>query len=174
MFSANDGYKFTYKTSKQANDGDLIFLRHIYTFKSRKKQSYIVYVDQYSEIQVCAVKFFLKSHRHSPKKYQLKTGLHEMPGLISTCVNIMLDMYAKNKSLSFGFIGANDENESVENTKRFRLYRAIMIRIFTPAKFKHLAYTEKSAYLMLNRENEQSKPSLQSDVETFFRKYYVI
>lgn len=35
-----------------------------------------------------------------------------MQGLISTCINIILAEYAQNMLLSFGFIGANDENEN--------------------------------------------------------------
>ncbi len=59
MFSAKDGYEYKALTHKKERDGKLEFLRYMYSFKSRKNQSYIVYVDLYSEIQVCAVKFFL-------------------------------------------------------------------------------------------------------------------
>ncbi len=97
-----------------------------------------------------------------------------MPGIVSTCINIMLDLYAQNPLFSFGFIGANSENEEKENTKRFRLYKAIMMRIFSPSKFRHLGYDKESAYLMLSRANEKNNPSLQMEIEAFFQKHYVI
>lgn len=39
-------------------------------------------------------------------------------------------LYKGNPHASFGFIGANMQNESIVNTKRFRVYRRLMATYF--------------------------------------------
>ena len=67
-------------------------------------------------------------------------------------------------------LGANDLLESEDNTKRFRLYKKLMENFFSPLKFQHFQYPNKSAYLLLNRES--NNPNLKSDIEIMFKKYF--
>ncbi len=91
------------------------FLRLLYTFKSPKShQWYWVWVEVY-QCDFYAVKFHLKAHRDSPNKYSLMTGLNEARPVINTCIAIMHEIGNINPHSSFGFIGANMQDESDVN-----------------------------------------------------------
>lgn len=97
------------------------FLKYklLYTFKSpMSHQWYWVWVKVYQR-DFYAVKFHLKAHRNSPNKYSLMSGLNEARPVINTCIVIMQEIGSINPRASFGFIGANMQNESDVNTKRF-------------------------------------------------------
>lgn len=172
MFGQNDAYTFVKVGSRMECDGDLCFRRHIFHFKSRKHQIYLVYIDEFDTYNLCIVKFFLKAHRLSEKKFQLMTGNNEAASLITTCIAIMWKFYKANPYRSFGFIGMNSEGEATDTTKRFQLYSKVMSRKFNPMEFKHLVYSRKSAYLMLNVHAVETNPKLLDDIETFFDKHY--
>ena len=172
MFSKEEGYKFTSKGSRKECDGEMYFRRHTFSFKSRSNNTYIVEVDEFDEFLLFIVKFYLKSHRLSERKFQLLTEFNEASGLITTCVNIMMSFYEANPYRSFGFIGMNSENETEKETKRFRIYSEVMKRIFQPVKFTHHIHKPKSAYLLLNRDYAETHLDLFTDIEIYFNKYY--
>ncbi len=171
MFGKDDGCAFKYKGKKECIDGKATFYKHTYSFKTQRNNTYLVEVDEFEYFELCAVKFYLKAHRHSNRKYQLITKLNEMPSILSTCVNIMLERYQSNPLQSFGFIGMNNENEEEANSKRFRLYSKVMQRVLTPDKFTHEIYIDKSIYLLLNKESLVQVPDLRQKIETFFVPY---
>lgn len=93
------------------------FLKYklLYTFKSPKShQWYWVWVEVY-QCDFYAVKFHLKAHQDSPNKYSLMTGLNEARPVINTCIAIMHEIGNINPHSSFGFIGANMQDESDVN-----------------------------------------------------------
>lgn len=153
-------------------DGGLYFRRHTFSFKSKSNHTYLVEVDEFDEFLLCIVKFYLKAHRLSKRRFQLLTALHEPIGLITTCLNIIMGFYDKNPCYSFGFVGMNSEKEQEAETKRFNVYRKVMGRVFSPVKFIHIQYKPKSAYLLINRNHAENTPSLINDIERQFNKYY--
>lgn len=174
MFGKDDGYKFTYHGFKNIDNNGIILIRHILSFKSRKNNIYIVEVEEFSDFQLMIIKFYLKSHRLSDNKYNLLTKKNETPGILTTCMNIMIWFYNKNPYRSFGFIGSNSLNEEVTITKRFKLYRILMRNLFSPIKFMHFEYESKSAYLLLNKDFASNNYYLLRNIEKFFETNYDI
>lgn len=173
MFSSNEGYAFTNKGSRKEQNGAVSFVKHIYTFTSKKSnQTYIIEVDEFQEFLLFAIKFYLKAHRHSDFKFNHCTNLQEAPSCISTCINVMLALHDKNPYHSFAFIGAASANEPKHNTKRFRLYKKVMGAVFSPVHFKHFQHFASSTYLMLNKLNMTSDIALREKIESFFLAHY--
>lgn len=172
MFSRNDGYSYSYKGNKKECDGELWFIRHTFTFKSRKNQTYVVWVDEIENFNLFMVKFFLKNHRESEKKFNILTGYQEAPSLIATCFNVMEELCKEYPYCSFGFIGAHSDGEDRNNTKRFKLYKRISTQIFTPSNYNHVSHDAISLYLILNRDYLLKNKEYIKELEVFLVKYY--
>lgn len=150
------------------------FLRYklLYAFKSPKShQWYWVWVEVYMR-DFYAVKFHLKAHRNSPNKYNLMTGLNEARPVINTCIAIMQEIGHINPRASFGFIGANMQDESDVNTKRFRVYRRLMATYFTEQSFEHYFNIKKSSYLLICKSELEAHPDLLSELDANFKELY--
>lgn len=132
---------------------------------------YIVLVEQY-KYDVFAVKFYPKKWRNSKNKYRLLTRTYEPRRIINTCINIMLSIYDKNKNASFGFVGANRIDESIKETKRYKVYSTIIATYFSDQLFYHKENKDKSAYLLINNNSLSKNPSLIKDIEEFFINQY--
>lgn len=62
----------------------------IYTFRSTKSSlTYLVRVEHY-KMDIYIIKFFLKSNRYSPYKYNLLTNTFEPRRIINTCICILM------------------------------------------------------------------------------------
>lgn len=150
------------------------FLKYklLYTFKSPKShQWYWVWVEVY-QCDFYAVKFHLKAHRDSPNKYSLMTGLNEARPVINTCIAIMHEIGNINPHSSFGFIGANMQDESDVNTKRFRIYRRFMATYFTEEAFEHFFNIKKSSYLLIRKTELEVQPNLLNELDVKFKELY--
>lgn len=146
--------------------------KKLYTFKSTKSnQWYWVWVECY-DYNVYAIKFHLKSMRHCKSKYSILTNNHEPRRIVMTCINIMLEIYHADDHASFGFIGSNNPDEDIDNTKRFRFYKRIMATYFSEKYFIHQENISKSAYLMINRVELANNPNLKEDIEKAFVQQY--
>lgn len=159
-----------YEYRQELND----FLKYklLYAFKSTKShQWYWVWVEVY-EHDLYAVKFHLKAHRDSKDKYSLMTGLNEARPVIHTCIAIMREIADVNPHASFGFIGANMENEPTFLTKRFRIYSRMMATYFGEDVFVHYMIVAKSTYLMIRKSELEKEPSLPEIFTDKFRQLY--
>lgn len=125
---------------------------HLYTFIGKGNHRYLIRVEEY-RYDFFAVKFHLKAHTDSKNKYRLVTDYRDMQGCVRTCINVMLEIAAKNQLASFGYIGANSMEEVKENTKRFRIYNRVMQNFFLPANFAHHFLKTESTYLLLRKNN---------------------
>mgnify|MGYP003440004388 FL=1 len=166
-----DCYPFTF-VHRSRNCGQGILYVDIYRFKSTKSNLvYLVRVERYKH-NMYAVKFYQKNHRLSPKKYQILSNTFEARRIIYTCMNIMFLLYKENPRASFGFIGANCENESQENTKRYRVYNKIVATQVSENIFKHVENMGKSAYMLINRDELKEYPDLVEEIERTFQELY--
>lgn len=163
--------------------------KELYCFKSPKSnQTYWVWIEKYP-YNFFAVKFHLKNHRHCHRKYNRLTHLYEAKPVIMTCIDIMLEINRREQSSSFGFLGANTITEQTdrrkskknevllyiepkENTKRYKVYKRIMITFFSDEVFEHKYNEEKSTYLLV-RKSEISKNSnlIENIVDHFTNNY---
>ena len=149
-------YKFRYINNSTKNVKGQFVKEHKLTFCCEKGHQYIVNVEQYN-FDLFAIKFYLKSHRFSENKYKLLTGHKNPTRVIRTCVEIIRYFLRENPFASFGFIGENSIAENTQsNTKRFRVYRRVMENFFSPLVFWHFVDDEKSLYLLLNRQKNES------------------
>jgi hypothetical protein len=165
----NEPYSYRLATKYSLVHNGIKFEQQKFTFRCRHNQVYIVNLEKY-ESDFYVIKFYLKKHKLSPSKYSLLSGLQDMPRVMATCLKIMIDTYTKQPYASFGFIGANSLGEAENDTKRFKIYRRIMESFFSPVNFTHYAYTEKSAYLLLNKKKEQV--DLLHSIENLFDAYF--
>lgn len=164
-------YAFRYCNKTKTEEGGFVVIEHKLTFFCRFNHQYIVNVEEYPH-EVFVVKFHLKSHSDSERRYQLLTEAHDPFRVIGTVLHIMLYFYKKYPYASFGFIGSPLEMEGKTNTKRFRVYRQIMANYFSPVDFQHYLYAAASAYLMLNRHSQEE--NLLPQIEQMFSKIYLL
>ncbi len=172
MFDPTSGYTYDYQGFSVESLSGVSIKRHIYAFKARSKQRYIIEVEEYEPFLIYVIKFYLKNTKDSPLKYNLRTNLNEAPTVLSTILNLMAEIYYKNPYCSFGFIGSHDINENRSNTKRFRIYKRIMENLFSPVDFKHFQYKNGSAYLLLNNNYSINHPELFMSIEKYFKTAY--
>jgi hypothetical protein len=170
------GYPFQNVHNQEVTNQQDLIKKSIFRFRSPKsKQTYLVHVEYYRH-NVAVVKYHLKTHRLSEKKYNILTGLYEARTVIKTCINIMLQIAYENEKLSFGFIGAHTEKkdfeESKSNTKRFRVYQALMSTYFSEDVYEHYTFGEQSAYLLLNKWEYRKDSHLLEGIAQMFKRNY--
>lgn len=155
-------------------DGPQGFLLYklLYSFKSTKTHyTYWVWVEVYN-YNFFAVKFHLKSHRDSPHRHNIMTGLNEPRQCIKTCMAIMDEVAKQNPRASFRFIGANKIDKSEIYTKRFRVYERYMASYFDNKDYLHHVNYAKSAYMLINRKQLEEHPTLIDEVVEGFKELY--
>jgi hypothetical protein len=135
------------------------YLKEIITYSFRSGNYYLVEVEVYS-YEIYIIKYYLKKNKSNPLRYNLLTNEQKCAKVISTCIRIMLSIYNENPSASFGFLGAHivktDINyiEAKNVTKRFRVYRDAIVRLFGLETFTHHRDFEHSTYLMISNKNK--------------------
>ena len=140
--------------------------------------TYIVEVEERLH-SIFVVKFYLKSHRHSEKRYSLvlspeqriegDSGAFNCLRILNTLLNISKVLIKKDAKASFGFIGApkliemDEEKNKVninpdgtyKNTTRFRVYKGFVARYYPPRLFSHIEFTNSSGYIIKNKQNKE-------------------
>lgn len=139
-------------------DDPFLQFKWLYSFDSTMTHhTYWVWVEVYSD-HFYAVKFHLKEHKDSPRKYKLLTGLNEVRPVVNTCIAVLREITEKDPLSSFGFIGASLEGESKVETKRFRVYHRLINTYFGNETFRHYFFPYYSAYVMLRASVEEADP----------------
>ena len=78
----------------------------------------------------------------------------------------------ENELSSFGFIGANMAGESVENTKRYRIYSRLAATYVSEGLFEHHINVRKSAYILVRKKALEMNPNLIDVVNRKFIEMY--
>lgn len=116
-FSNGTAYYDFRCVSKQSNGSGDLLETYLYSFKSPKTHMrYIAEVEHYN-LDLYAIKFYLKSHQNSKDKFTVLTNLHEARPVIYTCIAILIDIFHQNNKASFAFIGSPSPKE-IEREKR--------------------------------------------------------
>lgn len=181
IFSNCFEYKFITKINVDQN---LNVPELFYTFKSFKSgKTYHVHVEIHPN-HFYGVKYHLKEHKNNPNKYNIQTNLYEARQILFTCIRIMLDVNDKDICSSFGFIGSNTilsmgaegdfekTDEPKSNTKRFRVYRRLMMTFFDERTFEHFDNEEYSAYMLVRQSELATNPNLITEISKYFSDQY--
>lgn len=156
----------------------IIDLWHFTSLKSNKR--YIVEVEGF-EKEFYGLKFYWKGVEKSKHRYSMLTNDYEPRRIVRTCVEIMLDYYAKNRLASFGFVAAPDLEEDIKGkhlgegnvNRRFRFYRRMMASLFGPKTFLQTSDLSNTFYLMVNMEQLKSGAVSIRDIEKKLNDTYV-
>lgn len=167
MFDSSYSYRFIHKSKPITKDTYL--WEYKYSFTCNKNHRYIVNVEEY-KYDVFAVKFHLKAHSNSNYKYQLTVKNNYAPRILGTIVEIMLSIYQNNPKASFCYIGAASLDETQTITKRARIYRYMMVNLFSEVNFAHFPYSKYNAYLLVSKNNDT--PKLVAKIEAMFLNMY--
>lgn len=147
-----DGYPFIFQMNDYSYSDNMLEYTMQYRFKSTKSNhTYIVYVERYIEHTYC-VKFFDKANMLSKNKYSLRTDTFEPRKIVSTVLNILLDVYRRDEKASFFFIGAEDEKDiQGRATRRFNFYADFVLSVITDKVFTHFRNDPLSLYILVNK-----------------------
>ena len=170
MFDPESAYEFRVANKKTEKKGEIYITEYKFTFFCRFNHQYIVNVEEYGDLLFFAIKFHLKNHTDSDRKYKVMTKLFDVPRVLSTCIRIMMYFYDQNPFCSFGFRGEPSEGEDNRESNRFRIYRQVMKNVFSPQNFIHYDYPDNSMYLLINRNHND--PDLFSKIESMIDDIY--
>lgn len=126
-----------------------------YKFRT-EHTTYLVEIRRYVN-SLYIVEFYLRTDKNNKKysKYGKLTDEGRAPQIVRTCFNIMLKILKSDQKANFAFIGSptfhNDEQvESIETTRRFKIYRYVSINLLGEASFEQFGDTKTSCYLIAN------------------------
>lgn len=149
--------------------GEWSLITHNYSFRGNGNKRYLAIAEQY-DYSIYVVKFCHYERKNHPDRFTKLTGFNECNRVLTTMGFIMKELYSKNPYASFGFIGTNLPEEAKSNTKRFRLYSTVVTQLVAPVDFIHVQAHKHSAYLLLNKNNED--PGLRENIEKMFNSIY--
>lgn len=167
MFTNSFPYRYINHHPSKANGIPTIC--HNYSFKGKNNKRYIVIAEQFN-YEVYAVKFYLQEHKYCEHKFSRLSKQNECTRVLATVGAIMREIHNKYPYASFAFVGSPLEGEAQKNTKRFKLYSKVVANFVSPISFEHKTSRNHSAYLMLNRNNQE--PQLLPKIENMFRPIY--
>lgn len=160
--NTGDPHPFTCKFRKKSTGKGPLSKDHVYVFFSHNRLKYIVNIHEF-KFGISAVKFNLARHSNHKNRYKYLSNQKDRIKILKTVVAIMVS-YTKeyDNSASFAFIGSPISGEKAANTKRFRIYKYLSSRYFSPDNYEHKSDIEKSFYAILNKKKNINK--LHSDL----------
>jgi hypothetical protein len=70
---------------------------------------------------------------------------------------VVLSIFDENKGTSFLIQGMNFDCESLDKTKRYRIYKGLIARLVSDKYFHHVFIDKKSIYLLINKIHDRIK-----------------
>lgn len=151
--------------------GDDVLIEHTYSFRGKTGKRYIAIVEEY-DYSIHIVKFCLQERKIYSDRFNQLTNLNECSRVLTTIGEMMKEIHKKNPFASFGFIGSNLPDEEKNNTKRFKLYSRVVSQLISPVAFEHKNSQKHSAYLLLNRNNQEV--DLLNKITVMFERIYLL
>lgn len=146
----------------------LLEKRHIYRFKTRFNRVYFIEVEQYKN-NIYFAKFYCRIHKNLKDRYKIQLEDGDGFRIFSTCIKLATLLLKEDPLASFGFIGENSIKEQKINTRRYRIYKVLSERYFSPKAFIHERDDYNSTYFIINKKNKIDKKELESK----FNVYYI-
>ncbi len=166
---------FIQKASSKENDAfDFCWIYSFYTEPTDgcQRLKYIIRAEAHDD--VFAIKFYAARDKGLDDKYNRIMGVHSYKGALRiflTCASLIPVLSQKFPDASYIVNGARTINhlkkvEDENETQRFRIYRALALKIIGKQHFKHYQFKEISSYLLVKRkpgvEVEEEKQRIKS------------
>ncbi len=167
----NQGYPTTLVKKESVNDREHLESR-IYTFRISNRTRFRVEIDRYS-LNIFIVKFCL-ANSTAKNKYSVlaNVGVTEASRIIRTSLDVCLNIArTEAPNASFGFIGSEKEQEDKHNTTRFRIYKLLCISSFSKDNYLHVDDIDRSAYLIVSKNNSNPEKIARRAAKFFARIY---
>ncbi|TAF74222.1 MAG: hypothetical protein EAZ53_10200 [Bacteroidetes bacterium] len=150
---------------------DSQYIRKIYLYKfNTPKRTYICEVELY-DLEIYIIKFYDRKDKNNPYRFSKLTGDGIATRIIRTCLNVLSSIHKSSPSASFGFIGINSIHESLDNTKRYKLYSKISANLFGIGTFEHVYSDRYSVYFFANKCHSELEKYVNS-CKHLFEKIY--
>ncbi|PKD15890.1 hypothetical protein APR41_11455 [Salegentibacter salinarum] len=160
-------YQLVFFYREYIEDG-LLEKRHIYRFKTRLDRVYFIEVEEYKN-HVYFAKFYCRIHKNLKDRYKIQLEDGDGFRIFSTCINLAAIILKEDALASFGFIGESSKGEEPQHTRRYKIYKTLSERYFSPKAFIHERDDYNSTYFIINRKNKID-PKL---LERKFSEYYI-
>ena len=124
----------------------------IYRFDARDGERYLIYITQYPW-DFHTIDFCRNRTKNSRHKWTELTGRNDAIRVLSTVVHLMIHLLKEGyqEGVSFGFIGARmAQDKEGGGSKRYKVYRKIMLNLIDRFNYIHLEDPRADAYLIVN------------------------
>lgn len=158
-----DPYPYRFCTIDRNKVRPHLIETHLFRFNDSQNHAYIIRAERYPQ-NIYAIKFFLKNHKLSERKYNLVTGIGNPSRIMGTCLAVMVELYRKNQAASFAIVGAESAGEHKDTTQRFRIYSMLFDRFFSGNQFGHITQPADSLYVLANLNQLRTNPLLYSTI----------
>lgn len=164
---------YTFRCSGAKSEG--VTRKLIYTFVTDENHKYITELEEHP-MDVYVVKFYLKNHCDSDKKYSLTVSnshrsVTSAQRVLKTCADICQDLARKNPKASFALIAAPKDGEEKYFNTRYRIYKQIIADWFSSDEFLHIHSEPNSGYLLINKSNNDPIDVAEKTIERFANVY---
>ena len=157
-------YSCTFLQNDYTESDEILRCVAYYRFRSNKSRLfYIVRIEQYDQ-HVYGVKFYLKKMQNSPRKYSYLTNTYEPRTIVYTIFQLMKQILSSDPRATFMFVGNADEGKSNNNTRRYRLYCALVRNCISDVYFKHIRNDKHSFYILTNRIQMEDNPFFPNEI----------
>lgn len=146
---------------------DFLQIRHTYRFKTRLNRVYFIEVEEYKS-HIYFAKFYCRLHKNLKNRYKIQLDDGDAFRIFSTCIQLAARIIKEDPLASFGFIGENSIGEEPNNTRRYRIYRVLSERYFSPKAFVHEKDDSNSTYFIINKKNKIEKRLIEKKFNEYF------
>lgn len=164
---AHKVYKFEFRTTAKQGEFEGFNLRYIYRFRGKDNRRYIVYIEQYKDFHLYAVKFFPKVHSSSPFRYNIRTELNDSRNIYVTIVKIMqhfLGCFDSNASFFYA-AAPSPPCEGYWDNRKFRFYLRMSYDMISPQNWLIEYRKDVSSVIMINRKKADENPELKEQIK---------
>lgn len=163
MFESCQPFETTFIQKASPSEGDAFDFALIYKFYTDRTElsqrlKYILRVEAFED--VFAVKFYAARDRRLENKYNRLLKVHNYKSLVRlfyTCAYLVSELHSLYSDMSFAINGAESHDlssgkvENMDSNQRFRIYRAVALKLFGNETFQHYELPEASSYVLANR-----------------------
>lgn len=177
MFNS-EGYPFRFIQCDPCRDGTGHECTLVYKFLSPDTgHAYVVHAARHQG-SMYVVKFYSKRHRGHDLKYQLMVNRGHVAAILRTIADISIDILEHDRDASFAMIGVRSVDtvsgtmEPPVPSRRYRIYRVFVSRMFGSETFQHYELDRINAYALVNRKRHPDLEAAKARFLVMFKATY--